>query len=120
MLVLDRKLAMKRTADWFALKIPPASAGVRYGFEIHGDIEFRILLHISNPMTCMGQAKLSTTHDWRCWKWTGRPWHEVIFSEIHIGTFAPGSTYRAALDRLDHLPQTGITAIDLMAHKHQR
>lgn len=61
MLVLDRKLAMTRTGDWFALEIPRASAGVRYGFEIDGDIEFRILLHISNPTTCTGPAKLSIT-----------------------------------------------------------
>jgi len=115
MLVLDRKLAMTRTGDWFALEIPRASAGVRYGFEIDGDIEIPDPASHFQPDDVHGASEvINHAYDWRCWKWTGRPWHEVIFSEIHIGTFAPGGTYRAALDRLDHLAQTGITAIDLM------
>ena len=34
--------------------------------------------------------------------------------ESHVGTFTRGGTYRAMIDRLDHLETTGITALELM------
>jgi maltooligosyltrehalose trehalohydrolase len=34
--------------------------------------------------------------------------------ETHVGTFTPGGTYRAMIDKLDHLVATGITALELM------
>ena len=34
--------------------------------------------------------------------------------ETHVGTFTKGGTYRAMIDRLDHLVKTGITALELM------
>ena len=50
---------------------------------------------------------------WRT-DWRGRPWEEAVICEIHIGTFTEGGTFRAAIDRLDHLARTGFTAIELM------
>ncbi|MFD0979994.1 malto-oligosyltrehalose trehalohydrolase [Tropicimonas aquimaris] len=44
----------------------------------------------------------------------GRPWHEAVISEIHIGTFTPEGTFAAAADRLEGLVELGITAIELM------
>ena len=34
--------------------------------------------------------------------------------EAHVGTFTPEGTYRAMIDKLDHLVATGITALELM------
>jgi malto-oligosyltrehalose trehalohydrolase len=34
--------------------------------------------------------------------------------ETHVGAFTPEGTYRAMIDRLDHLKATGITALELM------
>ena len=34
--------------------------------------------------------------------------------EAHVGTFTREGTYRAMIDRLDHLVDTGITALELM------
>jgi malto-oligosyltrehalose trehalohydrolase len=33
---------------------------------------------------------------------------------LHIGTFTPEGTFRAAIDRLDHLKDCGVTAVELM------
>jgi len=43
-----------------------------------------------------------------------RPWAEYVICELHIGTFTPEGTYLSAISRLDHLRDTGITAIELM------
>ena len=52
--------------------------------------------------------------DWQTRDWTGRPWHECVFLELHVGTFTPEGTFRAVIDKLDHIAETGITAIELM------
>ncbi|WP_169927657.1 alpha-amylase family glycosyl hydrolase [Labilithrix luteola] len=37
-----------------------------------------------------------------------------VVYELHIGTFTPQGTYRAAEDRLDHIADLGFTAIELL------
>ena len=46
--------------------------------------------------------------------WHGRPWEEAIFYELHLGTFTPEGTCRAAAGRLDYLADLGVTALELM------
>ena len=46
--------------------------------------------------------------------WRGRPWQRRRDLELHVGTFTPGGTFRAAIERLDHVVDAGITAIELM------
>ena len=53
-------------------------------------------------------------YDWKATSWKGRPWQETVLYELHVGTFTPEGTYRAVIDKLDHLAATGITAIELM------
>lgn len=52
--------------------------------------------------------------NWTDGGWEGRPWEEVVLYELHIGTFTAEGTFRAAIDRLDHLVDLGITAVELM------
>ena len=46
--------------------------------------------------------------------WTGRPWHEVVLYELHVGAFTPEGTFAAAAQRLQALADVGITAVELM------
>jgi malto-oligosyltrehalose trehalohydrolase len=52
--------------------------------------------------------------DWDDGAWRGRPWGEAVVYELHVGTFTPEGTFRAAIDRLDHLAEAGITCIELL------
>jgi len=40
----------------------------------------------------------------------GRPWHEAIIYELHLGAFTAEGTFRAAIDRLEHIATLGVTA----------
>jgi glycogen operon protein len=51
---------------------------------------------------------------WRDGEWKGRPWEETVLYELHVGTFTPEGTFRAAIEKLDHLASLGVTAIELM------
>ncbi|WP_019998025.1 malto-oligosyltrehalose trehalohydrolase [Aureimonas ureilytica] len=53
-------------------------------------------------------------HKWRTGDWAGRPWHECVFYELHVGTFTPEGTFEAIIGKLDHLRDAGITAIELL------
>ena len=33
---------------------------------------------------------------WRDAGWRGRPWHEAVVYELHVGTFTPEGTFAAA------------------------
>jgi maltooligosyltrehalose trehalohydrolase len=58
-------------------------------------------------------ARLRAGHPWRP-TGAGGPWEEAVICELHIGTFTPEGTFRAAIDRLDALADTGFTAIEIM------
>ena len=50
-----------------------------------------------------------TDHDWR------PPRREdLVFYELHVGTFSPDGTFRGAMERLPYLAQLGVTALELM------
>jgi malto-oligosyltrehalose trehalohydrolase len=46
--------------------------------------------------------------------WRGRPWHEAVLYELHLGTFTPEGTLAAAAAKLPYLADLGITAVELM------
>ena len=55
-----------------------------------------------------------TRYLWRNAGWRGRPWHEAVFYELHVGTFTEEGTFAAAERRLGYLADLGVTAIELM------
>jgi maltooligosyltrehalose trehalohydrolase len=50
-------------------------------------------------------------HAWRHAGWRGRPWHEAVVYECHVGCMGGFASVAAALPRLAEL---GVTAIELM------
>ena len=51
---------------------------------------------------------------WTDEHWQARPLPSAVIYEMHIGTFTPGGTFDAAIERLDHLMELGITHLELM------
>jgi maltooligosyltrehalose trehalohydrolase len=52
-----------------------------------------------------------SAYPWRQSNWKGRPWHETVLYELHVGLFGGYAGVEAQLPRLAEL---GITAIELM------
>ena len=50
-------------------------------------------------------------HAWRHADWQGRPWHETVLYELHLGTLGG---LQKARQRLPYLAELGITALELM------
>ncbi len=52
--------------------------------------------------------------DWTDDRWTGRALPGSVLYELHIGTFTPGGTFEAAIERLDHLVELGVDLVEVM------
>ncbi len=110
--------AMERHEEgWFSREVGSAGAGVRYAFTFPGDP-----LRVPDPASRFqpdGPHGDSAVIDpnafvWEHSAWRGRPWHETVLYELHVGTFTPEGTYTAVIPKLDALVELGVTAIELM------
>jgi maltooligosyltrehalose trehalohydrolase len=116
-LVLDKRHAMRRGEHgWYALDMPSAKAGARYKFRIDDEIDVPDPASAFQPEDVFGPSEVidHAGFTWRAKDWRGRPWHETVLLESHVGTFTAEGSYLAMIDKLDHLAATGITALELM------
>ena len=99
---------------WFTLDLPGAKAGDDYAFVLPDGRTVPDPAARAQAGDVHGPSRLidPRAFDWSDWQ--GRPWEEAVISEIHIGTFTKAGTFRAAIERLPHLVETGITAIEIM------
>lgn len=51
---------------------------------------------------------------WSDQGWRGLPLRELIFYELHVGTFTEEGTFDGVVAQLDHLEHLGVNAIELM------
>jgi malto-oligosyltrehalose trehalohydrolase len=101
---------------WFETLARDAGPGDRYLFRIDDEIDVPDPASRFQPdgVTGPGEILDPRSFQWRELPWQGRPWHEVVLYELHVGTFTREGTYRAAMKRLDDLARVGITAIELL------
>ena len=110
-------LPMLSVADgWYEWTTAQASAGTRYRFVLDDGQEVPDPASRYQPGDVHGFSEVidPTVYPWSDTAWQGRPWHETILYELHVGTFTPEGTFRAAIDRLDDLVELGVTAVELM------
>jgi maltooligosyltrehalose trehalohydrolase len=116
-LLLEKPHPMRRSEDgWFSADVAGVKAGARYKFRIDGEIDVPDPASAFQPDDVFGTSEVidHESYSWRALDWRGRPWHETVVIETHVGTFTRQGTYRAMIDRLDHLTEVGITALELM------
>ena len=107
---------MRGDDGWFTLDLAGAQAGIRYRFRIDDELDVPDPASLFQPADVAGPSEVVDhgAFTWRATEWRGRPWHDTVLLECHVGTFTPDGTYRGMIEKLDHLVETGITAIELM------
>jgi maltooligosyltrehalose trehalohydrolase len=101
---------------WWRVLVDGAHPGSRYGFSLDGG-PVR-----PDPRSCSqpdGVHALSEVVDGRTFPWTDDRWRGLsarglVLYELHVGTFTPEGTFDAAAERLDHLVDLGVTAVEIM------
>jgi len=51
---------------------------------------------------------------WQATEWRRPPFNGQVIYECHIGTLSPAGTYLGAIEKLDHLVDLGVTALEIM------
>ena len=102
---------------WFTLTCAEAKPGDLYGFAINEAED--LVPDPASRYQPIDDDRRSQVIDpfafpWMDGAWAGRPWREAVIYEAHVGTATPAGTFAALIERLDHLRDTGITAIELM------
>ena len=109
------RLAMRRDAEGWHELVTTAGAGARYRFVVGEGLRVPDPASRSNPDDVHGASEVvdPNAYAWRN-AWRGRPWHEAVVYELHLGTFTAEGTFAAAAARLPELAALGITAVELM------
>ena len=113
----SRRHPMRRSEEgWWVAKVASAVPGCDYGFVLDGHGPFPDPRSAWQPG---GVHDLSRFVDHSAFPWTdagfqARPLSSAVIYEMHIGTFTPEGTCDAAIGKLEHLVQLGITHVELM------
>jgi maltooligosyltrehalose trehalohydrolase len=110
-------VAESMTGGYFSGVVTSAIAGTRYQFQLDDDP-----LLLPDPASRWqpdgphGPSVVidPTQFTWTDANWRGLPLEGQVLYELHLGTFTPEGTLRAAMAQLDELKSLGITIIELM------
>ena len=86
---------------WYALDNGPALPDPASRFQPEG---------VHGPSEVVDAAAFP----WRSTTWAAPRADSMVVYELHVGTFSPEGTFAAAMHRLDHLVDLGVTAVELM------
>ncbi|HEX6470447.1 MAG TPA: malto-oligosyltrehalose trehalohydrolase [Streptosporangiaceae bacterium] len=108
---------------WWAADVPGTGHGTDYGFRVDGagtgrddDGPLPDPRSRRQPYGVHGRSRVYE-HDRFAWHdggWRGVPLPGAVLYELHIGTFTPAGTFDAAIERLDHLVDLGVDAVELL------
>src|SRR5258708_7508686 len=117
--LLDRDAVLplcKQENGWFELVTDAAQGGSRYRLELQDGMRVPDPASRYQPEDVHGPSVVidPRAYSWRVDGWRGRPWHEAIFYELHVGSFGPEGDFDGVRRRLDQLERLGATAIELM------
>ncbi|BBO36473.1 malto-oligosyltrehalose trehalohydrolase [Lacipirellula parvula] len=105
------------TDGYYTLFDAEARAGDLYGYRIDG--HQRAFPDPASRYQPLGVHSPSQVVDAREYKWNDAAWPGVklpgqVMYELHVGTFTPEGTWAAAIEKLPHLKDVGVTLIEVM------
>lgn len=115
----DERRPLQPAGDgWFEAQVD-CGAGARYRYRVTPTGEGADTLAVPDPAS---RAQDGDVHDpsivvdpaayaWRHADWRGRPWHETVLLELHVGALGG---FEGVRRRLPEIAASGITAIELM------
>ncbi|WP_243666975.1 malto-oligosyltrehalose trehalohydrolase [Pseudomonas brassicae] len=105
-------IPMQRRDDgWFELSLA-CPAGTRYRYRIDGVLSVPDPASRGQPEGVHGYSQVQGhAYTWLHPQWQGRPWHEAVIYEVHVGLLGG---YAGVAEHLPRLAALGVTAIELM------
>ncbi|MGW0791132.1 malto-oligosyltrehalose trehalohydrolase [Streptomyces sp. NPDC002911] len=102
-------------AGWWTAEAAAAD-GDRYGFSLDDGPVLPDPRSRRQPDGPDGMSAVvePAAYAWQTTAWAGRGLQGAVLYELHIGTFTDAGTFEAAVERLGHLVDLGITHVELM------
>jgi maltooligosyltrehalose trehalohydrolase len=105
---------------WCEATVEEVQPGAAYGYvlergQVAADPASRAQLDDVDGLSVLVDPR---SYRWQNTGWRAHPWEETVYYELHVGTFTPEGTFRAATERLGHLRDLGINTIELMPVGH--
>ncbi|MBW3555842.1 MAG: malto-oligosyltrehalose trehalohydrolase [Actinobacteria bacterium] len=109
-------LAPATRRGWHEGVVAGAGPGARYAFSLDGGPPRPDPRSASQPEGVDGPSEL-IDHGMFRWSdagWRGIPLASAVVYELHVGTFTEEGTFDAVVDKLDHLVDLGVDAVELL------
>src|ERR1700712_4328854 len=105
-----------KPGGWYELVTAQAKAGTLYRLQLPDGTLAPDPASRFQPQDVHGPSEVidPAAYHWKDSTWRGRPWSDAVLYELHVGAFTEESTFLAAIEKLDHLVQLGVTAIEIM------
>ncbi|HYG69451.1 MAG TPA: alpha-amylase family glycosyl hydrolase, partial [Anaeromyxobacteraceae bacterium] len=113
----DRDHAMRATPDgWHSIEVRGAGDGTRYQLVLEDGRLRPDPAARRQPGDVHGASQVfdPARYAWRATRFRGLPLEQLVFYELHVGTFTPEGTLDAAAARLPALAELGFTCVELM------
>ncbi|UHG93582.1 malto-oligosyltrehalose trehalohydrolase [Spirosoma oryzicola] len=113
----EQELPMQpKGLGYFQLDVASAEPGTRYFYKLDDEHEYPDPASHFQPEDVHGPSEVidQSAYQWHDQAWRGLPFRDLIFYELHVGTFTPEGTFEAIIERLDDLAEVGINALELM------
>jgi maltooligosyltrehalose trehalohydrolase len=114
----DAEHALEREPDGhFRGLVAAARAGTRYRFRLDDEREtFPDPASRFQPEGPHGASEVvdPSRYRWGDDSWRGVTMKDAVLYEMHAGTFTPEGTWRAAVEKLPHLRDLGVTIVEVM------
>ncbi|MDO4246917.1 MAG: malto-oligosyltrehalose trehalohydrolase [Deinococcus sp.] len=93
----------------------PVGPGARYIFVLDGQaVPDPYARSLPDGVHAEAEVVNLEAYPWQHTGWQGVKLRDCVFYELHIGTFTPEGTYRAAMEKLPYLKELGVTALQIM------
>ena len=113
----DERHPMQRgDGGWWSADVAPSEEPLDYAFVLDGGPPRPDPRSMWQPHGVHGPSRLvdHTAFEWTDGTWRGLPLAGAVLYELHVGTFTPEGTFDAAVERLDHLVDLGVDAVELL------
>ncbi len=112
----DRAVEMRQVGGGYFEAVDNARAGTRYRIRRDGGDAFPDPASRFQPEGVHSPSEVvdPRAYVWKDGRWSGIPQEELVFYELHVGTFSPEGTFDGVRTRLSYLKDLGVTAVELM------
>jgi maltooligosyltrehalose trehalohydrolase len=112
-----RRLPMARDEwGWWSVEVPGLGPDDGYGFSLDGGDPRPDPRSAFQPHGVHGLSRVvdHAGFEWTDSGWAGFDLGSSVLYELHVGTFSPAGTFDGAIERLDHLVDLGVTAVEVL------